>query len=282
MRCSRSSLFRFTGFGFAGFRSFGLLAALLAVGPGVQEARAEAPSHLETIQKSGRLRVCIWPAYFGITYRNPRNGQLEGIDIDLAQQLASDLKVSAEFVDSSFADLAKNLTTNACDIAMHAVGVRPDRAEHMDFSTPYLVSGIYAVVPRTHASIKTWADIDQSGHVVVVQKGTYMEPVMRDTLKKADLMVVEDFKQREQEVESGRADVFMTDYPYGQRMATQTPWAALLAPPSPLAPTPYAYAVPKGDPAWLVRVNQFVSDIKQDGRLATYAGKNRLTPIIAP
>ncbi|GAB3455557.1 substrate-binding periplasmic protein [Insolitispirillum peregrinum] len=263
-------------------RSVGLLAVVLAASVGIDSAGARAASHLDSIQKSGRLRVCIWPAYFGITYRNPRNGQLEGIDIDLAHQLASDLKVSAEFVDSSFADLVKNLTTDACDIAMHAVGVRPDRAEHMDFSAPYLVSGIYAVAPRTHASIRTWADIDQPGHVVVVQKGTYMEPVMRETLKKAQVAVVEDFKQREQEVESGRADVFMTDYPYGQRMATQTPWATLLAPPTPLAPTPYAYAVPKGDSVWLARVNQFVSDIKRDGRLTTYAEKNGLAPIIAP
>lgn len=258
-----------------------LIAAATWVGGGSHPATA-ASSHLQTIEKTGHLRVCIWPGYFAITYRNPRNGQLEGIDIDLAQQLAHDLKAEVEFVDSSFADLVKNITSDACDIAMHAVGVRPDRAEHMDFSTPYLVSGIYGVAPRTHASIKTWADIDQPGHVVVVQKGTYMEPVMRDTLKKAQVMVVEDFKQREQEVESGRADVFMTDYPYGQRMATQTPWATLLAPETPLAPTPYAYAVPKGDPEWLARVNQFVSDIKRDGRLKTYAEKNGLGPIVAP
>lgn len=256
--------------------------AAMTLFAGVPASAQAASPHLEAIQNSGQLRVCIWPGYFAITYRNPRNNQLEGIDIDLAQQLASDLKVSVEFVDSSFADLVKNMTTNACDISMHAVGVRPDRVEKMDFSEPYLISGIYAVTPRTHETIKTWQDIDRPGHVVVVQKGTYMEPVMRNTLKNAELMVVEDFKQREQEVESGRADVFMTDYPYGQRMVTQTPWAALLAPPTPLAPTPYAYAVPKGDPEWLARVNQFVHDIKRDGRLKTFANKNGLGPIVAP
>jgi ABC-type amino acid transport substrate-binding protein len=243
--------------------------------------RAEATSHLQSIAARGTLRVCIWPGYFSITYRNPRNGTLEGIDIDLAKEFATDLGVEVEFIDSSFAALVSNMESDACDIAMHAVGVRPDRADHMDFSAPYLISGIYGVVPRTHPTLKTWADVDKPGHVVVVQKGTYMEPVMRSLLTQATLKVVDHFKEREQEVESGRADVFMTDYPYGRRMVTQTPWAALIEPPTPLAPTPYAYAVPKGDPAWLARVQAFVSAIKVDGRLKTYAEKHGLLPIAA-
>lgn len=261
-----------------------LAAASLALAPSLvapaHAAELNANSHLERIHQTGVLRVCIWPAYFTISYRDPRTGTLEGIDIDLAQALAQDLGAKVEFVDSSFADLVSNMEKDACDISMHAVGIRPDRAEHMDFSDPYLRSGIYAVVPRTHPSIRDWSDIDKDGHVVVVQKGTYMEPVMRDFLKHATLKVVESFKEREQEVESGRGDVFMTDYPYGRRMATQTPWAALLAPPTPLAPTPYAYAIPRHDPQWLARVQQFVHDIKSDGRLKAAAERHGLSPIV--
>jgi ABC-type amino acid transport substrate-binding protein len=242
---------------------------------------AAEPGHLHRITERGTVRVCIWPGYFSITYRNPRNGSLEGLDIDLAQELAHDLGVSVQYIDSSFPHLISTLENDTCDIAMHAVGVRPDRAESVDFSSPYLISGIYGVVPRTHPTLKTWADIDQPGHVVVVQKATYMEPVMRALLTKATLRVVENFKEREQEVESGRADVFMTDYPYGRRMVTQTPWAALIEPPTPLAPTPYAYAVAKGDAPWLARVNVFVSTIKSDGRLEKYAKKHGLLPIAA-
>jgi ABC-type amino acid transport substrate-binding protein len=264
---------------FLRFCAFGVLALVIAVIG--SPTKAQASPHLQQISERGTLRVCIWPGYFSITYRNPRNGILEGIDIDLAQEFANDLDVSIQFVDSSFPKLISNLQGDVCDIAMHAVGVRPDRAEHVDFSAPYLISGIYGVTSRTHPTLKAWADIDKPGHVVVVQKGTYMEPVMRDLLKQATLRVVDDFKEREQEVESGRADVFMTDYPYGRRMVTQTPWAALIEPPTPLAPTPYAYAVPKGDATWLARVDAFVAAIKADGRLKTYAQKHGLLPIAA-
>ncbi len=260
-------------------------------GPGGPSARAQegqatqsgdaAPNRLERIRERNALRVCIWPDYYSITFRNPRTDELEGIDIDMARALAHDLGVAAAFVDSSFAALVESMTTDRCDIAMHGVGVRPDRARSMAFSEPHLVSGIYAVVPLDHPSIKTWDDIDRPGHIVVVQKGTYMEPEMRAYLKAADLSVVDAFLAREQEVQSGRADVFMTDFPYGRRMADLTDWAALLSPPKPLAPTPYAYAVPLGEPAWLARVNAFVRAAKADGRLRAAAERHGLLPILA-
>jgi len=256
------------------------VAVLAGVAGASLPARA-ADDRLERIEASGTLRVCIWPDYYSITYRNPRTGDLEGIDIDMARAFAKDLGVAVSFVDSSFADLVRVMTTDACDIAMHGVGVREDRARFMDFSEPHLISGIYAVAPLEHPTIHDWGDIDRPGHVVAVQKGTYMEPEMRARLHEADLDVVDEFKEREQEVMSGRADVFMTDYPYGRRMADLTDWARLIEPPEPLAPTPYAYAVPKGEPTWLARVNAFVRAAKADGRLRAAAERNGLLPILS-
>ncbi|WP_028878874.1 substrate-binding periplasmic protein [Terasakiella pusilla] len=244
-----------------------------------------SPSHakdrLKDLKTLDEMKVCIWPDYFAISYRNPRTGKLEGIDIDMAYELAKYLEVEVEFVDSSFAELKDNMQNGRCDIAMHGVGVREDRKAYMDFAEPHLVSGIYAVGMKRNEAIQKWSDIDQPGNVVVVQKGTYMEPVMREYLKHAELSVVESFKAREQEVESGRADVFMTDYPYGKRMASLTTWAHLMEPDEVLAPTPYAFAVPKGDTEWLAIINKFVRYVKESGRLAAAAERHGLTPIVA-
>jgi len=258
------------------------MAAILLVGLGTVSASAwAADDRLKRIEAAGTLRACIWPDYYSITYRNPRTGVLEGIDIDMARAFAADLGVTVTFVDSSFAALVSAMTTDACDIAMHGVGVRADRAQSMAFSEPHLISGMFAVTPLDHPTVKDWADIDKEGHVVVVQKGTYMEPEMRARLRHASLSVVDAFKEREQEVMSGRADVFMTDYPYGRRMADLTDWARLMEPPEPMAPTAYAYAVPKDEHTWLARVNAFVRAAKADGRLRAAAERHGLLPILA-
>ena len=258
-----------------------IAACLAAAFAAFAATAAQAGDRLATVRSRGDVRVCIWPDYFAITYRSPRTGDLEGVDIDMARAFAESLNVTVTFVDNSFAKLAENMTNDACDVAMHAVGVRSDRAQLMDFTRPHLISGIYAVTMKDNTGIKAWADIDRTGNVVVVQKGTIMEPVMREQLKAAQLKVVDDFKAREQEVQSGRADVFMTDYPYGRRVAALTDWARLVEPPQPVAPTPYAYAVPKGDADWLRTVDGVVAAVKADGRLKDAAKRHGLLPIVA-
>lgn len=238
--------------------------------------------HLNQIQKSKTVRVCIWPDYYSITYRNPKTQTLSGIDIDLALELGRDLGVDVKFVDSSFAKLVDDLTQDRCDVAMFAVGITPARSEKLRFTRPHLASDIYAVASKTNRRIKDWADIDKPESVVAVAKGTLHEPIMREKLKLAHLLVLDTPFAREQEVQSGRADVFMTDYPYSQRFLANADWARLVTPPGVYHVTPYAYAVKPGDDPWLARLDGFVSAIKQDGRLLAAAKRNQLEPIIAP
>lgn len=237
--------------------------------------------HLERIQASKSLRVCIWPDYYSITYRNPKTQLLSGIDIDLAQELGKDLGAAVQFVDSSFAKLIDDVTQDRCDVAMFAIGITPMRAEKLRFTKPHLASDIYAVTTKTNRRIKGWADIDKPGSVVAVAKGTLHEPVMKDKLKAAQLIVLDTPFAREQEVESGRADVFMTDYPYSQRFLANADWARLVSPPGGYHITPYAYAIKPGDDAWLSRLEMFVSAIKRDGRLMMAAQRHKLDPIVA-
>lgn len=246
-------------------------------------SQAQSPSstgRLETVLSSKKVRICIWPDYYGITFRNPKTQMLEGMDAELAIELGKDLGVSVEFVDSSFANLIADLTGNKCDVAMFSVGVTAQRKEKLRFTKPTLVSDIYGITTRTNRQIKTWADIDKPGVVVAVMKGTLHEPIMRERLKAATLKVVDTPMAREQEVTSGRADVFMTDYPYSRRMLETTDWARLVSPTTVYHETPYAYAMVPGDEKWALRMEQFVTDIKQDGRLMKTAARYKLDPIV--
>jgi cyclohexadienyl dehydratase len=260
-----------------------LIAVIAGLSPviwGAHSAQAQGASRLDRLQEQKELRVCIWPDYYSISYRNPRTGALQGVDIDMARHFAADLGVALRFIDSSFRTLIDDLLNDRCDISMHGIGVTPARQEKLAFSSPHLRGGVYAITGKNHPSVKTWADIDREGVVVAAQAGTYMEPVMRSTLKKAELLVVQSPEAREQEVASGRADLFVTDYPYSRKMLAIHDWARLLTPPAPLAPIPYAYATAPGDSAWLTAVNDFIARAKKDGRLAKAAADNDLSAIV--
>ncbi|MGD9555074.1 MAG: substrate-binding periplasmic protein [Arcobacteraceae bacterium] len=235
---------------------------------------------LQIIKNNNLLKVCVWTEYYGISYLDERTQKLIGIDSDLAVQLAYDLNVNLEFVPSSFATLINDVTTNQCHIAMFAIGNTAQRREHLRFTTPHLHSDIYAIATKSNQRIAHWDDIDKKGVVVAVAKGTYHEPVMKEKLKHATLLVVNSMHAREQEVQAGRADVFMTDYPFAKRMLAKTSWAKLIAPTSTYHITPYAWAMKHADDEFYYEVERFIQRIKQDGRLLKAAQDNSLEPII--
>ena len=105
-----------------------LITATLA---SITYANADA---VDDIQRSKVIKVCIWPDYFGISYRNPRTGALQGIDIELSQAFASDLGAKVEYVETNFSQVIDDLVSHKCQIAMMGVGITPDRAEKVRFS----------------------------------------------------------------------------------------------------------------------------------------------------
>jgi cyclohexadienyl dehydratase len=254
-------------------------AALFAGSASVAQA-GDVSSRLSRVQAARIVRVCIWPDYYSITYRNPKTQQLSGIDIELAHELGKDLGVSVDFVDSSFAKLTDDLLQDRCDVAMFAVGITPERQKRLRFTRSYLASDIYAVTSKTNQRIRTWDDIDQKGSIVAVAQGTLHEPIMKARLRNAQLAILNTPFAREQEVQAGRADVFMTDYPYSQRFLADADWARLVVPDTTYHITPYGYAMAPGDDGWHARLEQFVSDIQHDGRLQAAAHHYQLDPIV--
>jgi cyclohexadienyl dehydratase len=257
-----------------------IAAALLAFDVPKVEAQ-QSDSRLYSITSSGKLRVCQYPLYYSISFRNPATGQIEGIDADLANELAKELGAELEIVESSFGTFIADLQADKCEIGMFGIGATLQRAQAVAFTQPYLITSIYAVT-RSGGEVTSWADIDQPGRKVAVSLGSYIEPFMRDYLKNAELVVVAPPATRESELVARRVDVIMTDYPTAIKVTDEFDWAATIEPDEPLRLTPYAYVVPHGDQIWLNYVNQFIDTIKLDGRLVEFAEKNKLGPIVAP
>lgn len=251
--------------------------ACVALGAALQ---ANAGPVMQRVQSEAVVKVCIWSGYYGVTYRHPRTQELMGVDIELSAELGRDLKAKVEYVESSFPTLMDDLAQERCDVAMFAIGVTPQRSEKLAFTQPYLRSDIYGVTTKSNAVVKQWADIDKPGVMVAVQSGTFMEPVMAQSLKKATLVTVKPPATRERELVAGRVDVFMTDYPYSRRLLDNADWARLIEPPQPFFVLPYAYAVKPGDEAWLAAMDAFVSRIKRDGRLKAAASRHGLDAIV--
>lgn len=235
---------------------------------------------LDEIKSNNKIKVCIWPEYYGISFLDQRTQQFSGIDSDLAQELAKDLKVNLEFVPSSFSALIDDINNNTCNIAMFAIADTAQRKEKIRFTTAHLSSDVYAITTKNNRRIQNWDDLDKKGNIIAVAKGTYHETIMKDKLENAQLIVLDKMHKREDEVQAGRADAFMTDYPFAKRMLAKTDWAKLIEPKETYFKTDYAWAMKYGDDEFYNKVEEFIKNIKEDGRLLAIAKKNALEPII--
>src|SRR5580704_5668964 len=167
----------------------GALAAASLMTAVVPAEAQQTQSRLFEITKSHKLRVCQFPLYYSISYRNPKTGELEGIDADLSKELAKELDAKLEVVETSFGSFIADLQAGKCEIGMFGVGATLKRAQAVEFSKPYLITNIY-VVTRKDSKIKKWEDLDQKGIKTAASLGSYIDVYMRDYLKNAEVISI--------------------------------------------------------------------------------------------
>jgi ABC-type amino acid transport substrate-binding protein len=255
-----------------------ILAVSLAASPGHAQ---QTQSRLFDVTKNKKLRVCMYPLYYAISFRDPKTNELNGLDIELARELANELGAELQFVESSFGTFVADLQANKCEIGMFALGATLKRAQAVEFSKPYMLASVYAVA-KNGGKVKAWADLDKPGVKIAVLLGSYIENVAKGYFKAAPVVSIQPPTTREAELAAGRADAILVDYPTVLRAKQEFDWAISIDPPEKLAPTLVAYAVSPGDQIWLNYVNLFVDTIKLDGRLMTIAKKYKLDGSIAP
>ena len=133
----------------------GVLAAASLMTAVVPAEAQQTQSRLFEVTKSKKLRVCQFPLYYSISYRDPKSGEIKGIDADLSKELAKELDAKLEIVETSFGSFIADLQANKCDIGMFGVGATLKRAQAVEFSKPYLITNIY-VVTRKDSKIKNY------------------------------------------------------------------------------------------------------------------------------
>lgn len=95
---------------------------------------------IATIKQSGKLISAV-PSFNAPPFFFEQNGELKGIDIDLARGLAQALGVEIQFNrdGATFNDVCKLVATDKADIAAAKISRTIPRAEYLLFSQPYIV-----------------------------------------------------------------------------------------------------------------------------------------------
>lgn len=231
---------------------------------------------LKEVSQNGVLRVCAAPHLFRISYQLSQLERWEGIDADMAKALAADLKVKLQFVESSIGTLASDLDKNRCAVGMFGIPMTTALSQQVRFSKPTLFSQVHGVVHKWGRKVRAWDDVDHEGVVASLGRDAPHAEHLRGQIKLATLRTSRSDIDSEYDVESGRADVWLTDVFHALRMQSAHDWVLVLPPPPKSARTLYGFAIVQGDEEWGTRVDAFVRDIKRDGRLLKSAESHGL------
>ncbi|MFM0176145.1 transporter substrate-binding domain-containing protein [Paraburkholderia sediminicola] len=139
----------------------------------------------EQLAPGGVLRAAINLGNTVLAQRRVDNGELSGISVDLARELAARLDVEVQFVTFDAAGkVFEALASNAWDVAFLATD--PTRGEQIAFTPPYvLIEGAYMV--REESRLQYSEQIDRAGARITVGAASAYDLYLTRTLKEAQI-----------------------------------------------------------------------------------------------
>ncbi|MGB9033579.1 amino acid ABC transporter substrate-binding protein [Arthrobacter sp. UCD-GKA] len=110
--------------------------ALTACGSSETPAASSTDANALKLINAGKLTVCSDIPYEPFEF--VKGGKNVGFDMDIAAEIAKDMKVELTVIDSGFDAIESGLFKTQCDIAISSVSITDARKGNMDFSTPYM------------------------------------------------------------------------------------------------------------------------------------------------
>jgi len=192
-----------------------------------------------------------------------RNGKPEGVSVDLAEALGKALGRPVVIENIAYGGLIPALRTGKIDCIISSMTATPERARAIDFSDPYLKTGLCLLVGK-ESGIEKIGDLDQPGRKVTVKIDTTGHLYATRHLKQATLLVLDKETRCVLEVVQGKADAFIYD-----QMSTFANWRknpeATRAVLQPFQEEAWAIGIRKGNDALREKVNRFLADFRAEG-----------------
>ena len=190
-------------------------------------------------------------------------GAPAGVSVEIAKALGEYLDREVQIQNIPFDGLIPALKSGKIDLIISSMTATPERARTIDFSEPYLTTGLCLLVGKGSA-IKSIQDADQGGRKIAVKKGTTGHLYAAKNLRNAKMLVLDKETAGVLEVIQGKADAFIYD-----QMSTFKHWQsnkettrALL---DPFQKESWAIGLRKDDDELRKQVNEFLEKFRAEG-----------------
>jgi len=223
-------------------------------------------STIEDILQRGELRVGFEAGYLPFEMAN-KKGQFVGFDIDVAKEMAKAMKVKFVPVNTAWDGIIPALMTKKFDILISGMTITQERNLKVNFADPYIIVGQTILLAKKHAGkVKSYKDLNDPKFILTSKLGTTGEQAIKRMIPKATYKSFEVESEAALEVLTGKADATIYDLPFCATFMAQRGEGKLIFLDEPFTFEPLAWAIRKGDPDFMNWLNNFLRQMKNDGR----------------
>lgn len=195
-------------------------------------------------------------------YEYYENGEIVGVDIDIAREVAKELGKELVIKDIAFDSIIMEVKTGKSDFAAAGISYTPERARAVAFSEDYAVSKQIVVV-KEDSDITNINQI--SNKKIAVQLGSVADTYVTENYKSAEIVRQKKYLATIQDLEDGKVDLVVMDELPAKEILLQKSGLKILD--GSLVEDSYGIVVRKGNDDLLEVVNRVIKRMQEDGSL---------------
>ena len=237
------------------------LTALLLAGCGT------APASKPVAADPGVLRVGVTPVSPPMIFK--QEGQIVGVEADLAQALGRELGRRVVFVEEKWDNLIDALTGNRIDIIMSSMTITPARQYRVAFTNPYLRVSQLALCRDQDKYAFVLNVASQAKRGFGVKPGTTSDFLLRQEFPNVQRKYYKTGDQAVKALIDEDVDLFLSDAPMIWYLAgvNETKGLVVVALPMPAYQELLGWGVRRGDTSLMDSANSFLAKAQGSGEL---------------
>jgi polar amino acid transport system substrate-binding protein len=198
-------------------------------------------------------------------YEYYENGEIVGVDIDIAKEIANSLGKKLVIKDVDFDSIINELNSGKADFALAGMSILPERLKEVDFSVEYSISKQVVVTLKDN---KISSVEDLKNKKIAVQLGSVADIYASSNIEGATVIQQKKFLSAAQDVKSKKADCLIMDALPASELVKNNKDLAISD--VELFTDKYAAAVAKNNPELLSEINSVLERLMQEGKIEEF------------
>lgn len=250
-----------------------LALSLVIAGCSSSKESSTSDQSWESIQKKGYFILGLDDSFPPMGYKNAQ-GEIVGLDIDLAKAVAKKIGVEVKLQPVSWDGVILELNNKNIDLIWNGMTITEERKQKIDFTRPYLANRQIIVVQKNSA-IMNKADL--VGKVVGLQAGSSSRNALEKDTEiyekvKNDLVEFSTNDEALLDLKNGGVDAVVVDEVVGRYYIAQKPDDYRVLDED-FGDEEYGIGFRKGEQAFLKKVEEALDELKQEGTTAEISQK---------